>query len=377
MPFPAENTLAVIGAGPVGLEAALVALDLGFDVQVFERGEVGAHPLAWGHVRMFTPWRLDLGHRSRAHLEAAGWTAPAPEEIPTGLELVERYLQPLAALPELRDRIHTGAQVVHVSRHGLMRHEGDAEARETRPFRLLVRDPGGRERLVHTFALVDATGIYGTPTWAGTGGIPARSELYLRPQLAWHVEDVRGLARERYAGKSTALVGEGTFAALTLRELAALAAEAPGTTATWITRTHASHLFPAEAHDALPARRELREWARTVAHGAVPAIAHLGGAEIEEIEFNSATQRFRVVVLAGETTHHVEADRIIVNVGFGPDDRVCRELCPDEPSFVTLGHRPHAAAPEVLLETAYRRVADALEQVAARLRARATGGPAA
>ena len=55
MSLPARNTLAVIGAGPIGLEAASVALDLGFDVHLFERGEVGAHPLGWGHVRMFTP----------------------------------------------------------------------------------------------------------------------------------------------------------------------------------------------------------------------------------------------------------------------------------------------------------------------------------
>ena len=76
MILPASNSLAIIGAGPVGLEAALAALDHGFDVHVFEQGEVGSHPLAWGHVRMFTPWRMNLGPRSRAHLEDAGWEAP-------------------------------------------------------------------------------------------------------------------------------------------------------------------------------------------------------------------------------------------------------------------------------------------------------------
>src|SRR5207247_5303932 len=100
MPAPARNTLAIIGAGPVGLEAALAALDAGFDVHVFERGEVGAHPLAWGHVRMFTPWRMNLGPVSRAHLERSGWTSPDPETAPTGRELVECYLDPAARLPE-------------------------------------------------------------------------------------------------------------------------------------------------------------------------------------------------------------------------------------------------------------------------------------
>ena len=217
MPFPAPDTLAIIGAGPVGLEAALAALDHGFDVQVLEQGEVGSHPLAWGHVRMFTPWRMNLGKHSRAHLEAAGWTAPDPETCPTGAELAERYLQPLAHLPELAGRIHPFTQVVQASRHGLLRGEGsDAGTRHTRPFRLLVRDQGGRESFHHAFSLVDASGVYAHPDWAGTGGIPARSELYLRPQLAYHVEDVLGLDRERYAGRRTVVIGEGTFAATTV-----------------------------------------------------------------------------------------------------------------------------------------------------------------
>src|SRR5262245_36361904 len=141
MTLPARNTLAVIGAGPIGLEVALAALDAGFDVHVFERGEVGAHPLAWGHVRMFTPWRMNLGSVSRAHLERAGWTAPDAETCPTGVELVERALDPVAALPVLAGRVHRFAQVVHVSRHGALasdQHPDDARA--AHPYRLLVRD---------------------------------------------------------------------------------------------------------------------------------------------------------------------------------------------------------------------------------------------
>src|SRR5882672_5151386 len=100
MTLPSRHTLAILGAGPIGLEAAAAALAAGFDVHVFERGEVGAHALAWGHVKMFTPWRMNIGAASRARLEAAGWQAPDPSALPTGIELAECYLQPLAALPE-------------------------------------------------------------------------------------------------------------------------------------------------------------------------------------------------------------------------------------------------------------------------------------
>jgi thioredoxin reductase len=365
MPFPAPDTIAIIGAGPVGLEAAFTALDHGFDVQVFEQGEVGSHPLAWGHVRMFTPWRMNLGRSSRAHLEAAGWTPPDPEDRPTGAELAERYLQPLAQLPELAGRIHPLTQVVQASRHGLLRGEGsDAGTRRARPFRLLLRDQGGRESLHHAFSLVDASGVYAHPDWAGTGGIPARSELYLRPQMAYHVEDVLGLDREKYAGRRTVVIGEGTFAATTVTTLARLADEAPDTTVVWVTRASASGIFPNVEHDPLPGRRELRQRARALAGGAHPAVAHAGGAEVEEFEFNSATHRYRVILTTGEATRTEEADRVIVNVGFGPDETLCRELDDDEPQCFSLGHEPHGHEPDLLLETGYRQVEDALSRLA-------------
>ena len=369
MPDFSPTSVAIVGAGPLGLEAALAALDHGLDPVVYEQGEVGAHPLAWGHVRLFTPWRMDVGRHARAHLEAAGWVMPEAETFPTGSELVERCLEPLAALPELKDRIHTFTQVVAAGRHGLRRGEGGPEERRAHPFRLLLRDPGGRESLAHAAALLDLTGIYANPAWAGTGGIPARDEDTLRPEFAYHLEDVVGLDRERYAGKRTVLVGEGTFAATTLAALAALAEEAPGTSVAWLTRAAADGIFPEAEHDPLPARRELRLRARALAAGAHAAVTHVGGAEIEAFDADPDARRHRVrFEVAGEPRVE-EADRVVVHVGFGPDDRFRRELDDDEPRFVGLGHEPHGPEPGVLLETGCRRVADAIARLAADLAA--------
>jgi thioredoxin reductase len=407
MTLPARNTLAVIGAGPIGLEAAAAALDAGFDVHVFERGEVGAHPLAWGHVRMFTPWRMNLGAASIARLEATGWTKPDAEAMPTGLELAERYLQPLAALPELAPRVHAHARVVHVSRRGMLKSDGNTAERAQHPFRLMVRDQGGRENFVHAFAVIDASGVYGQPNWAGDGGIPARGELYLAPQISYHVDDVLGLRRQRHAGKHTLVIGAGASAATVVGDLIRLAAEADGTAVTWVTRRPAETLFADFPGDP-PGRRELnaraRGWVR-----AGTGVRHVGGAVVEGLQYNSATHRYMTTLRRGELSAVEESDQVIVNTGYGPDHSIYRELqihesyvtrgplplatavgeatsldglaaaasdadtlSNPEPNFYILGHKSYGRSPRFLLEAGYRQAAAVVARLASGLGAAVT-----
>ena len=405
MALPAPNTLAVIGAGPIGLEAAAAAIDAGFDVHVFERGEVGAHVVAWGHVRMFTPWRMNVGAASVARLAANGWQAPDGEAFPTGFEFAERYLEPIAALPELASRVHARSRVVHVGRRGLLK--GDdvgAERRAAHPFRIMVRDSGGRESFVHAFAVIDASGVYGQPCWAGDGGIPARGELYLAPQMSYHVDDVLALRRERYAGKRTLVIGAGASAATVVVDLAKLADEVPGTAVTWVTRAPAQALFPERPGDPLPERRALHAKARALVRGEHPAVRHVGGAVVEGLHYNSATHKYTTALVIGAGAANEDSDQIIVSTGFSPDDSIHRELqiheswtnrapmklatamresratdcltapvfdvetlANPEPRFYILGHKSYGRSPNFLLETGYAQARAVVAKLAADL----------
>ncbi|HTM57505.1 MAG TPA: NAD-binding protein [Candidatus Udaeobacter sp.] len=405
MTLPARNSLAVIGAGPIGLEAASAALDRGFDVHVFERGEVGDHVLAWGHVPLFTPWRMNLGPSGRVRLEAQGWTAPDPASMPTGSELVTRGLAPLAGLPGMRERIHTHTQIVHVSRRGCLKGDSiGADQRREFPFRLLARDAGGRESFLHAYSVIDASGVYGQPNWAGDGGIPARGELYLAPQMSYHVDDVRGLRRARHAGKRTLVIGGGASAATVVSDLLELANEAPGTSIAWATRRPASELYAPIRNDSLPARARLYEKARTLLGSADPRLIPITGVVVEGFEFNSATHRYRVTLRRVDDAaapRIEEVDAVIVNTGFGPDDSIYRELqvhecyasrgpmklaaalldsgaadcvtvpafgadvlANPEPDFFILGNKSYGRNPHFLLETGYRQVSDVIEKLA-------------
>ena len=94
--------VAILGAGPTGLEAALAAAEAGISFTLYEVApEVAGNVRAWGHVRLFTPWEMNVSPRVRRKLEAAGVEVPRGARCPTGGELADRLLAPLAALPSL------------------------------------------------------------------------------------------------------------------------------------------------------------------------------------------------------------------------------------------------------------------------------------
>src|SRR3984893_8490188 len=102
------KTVAIIGAGPVGLAAATHVLERGLRPIVLEAGHSTGHSVRqWGHVQLFSPWEFNIDRAAARLLAPTGWDSPQPDQYPTGAELVERYLEPLATKTALATHIHT------------------------------------------------------------------------------------------------------------------------------------------------------------------------------------------------------------------------------------------------------------------------------
>src|SRR5688572_6308099 len=100
--------VAIIGAGPVGLAAAAHVIQRGLPVKVYEAGStIAANVRDWGHVRLFSPWEYNTDIAARALLKAHGWQEPPGDVMPTGSDLYEAYLKPLAETPELAAIVET------------------------------------------------------------------------------------------------------------------------------------------------------------------------------------------------------------------------------------------------------------------------------
>src|SRR3954468_7547776 len=151
--------VAVIGAGPVGLAAAAHLLARGLEPVVLEAGEtVGAAVRGWGHVPMFSPWRFNVDRAAVALLERHGWARPNDEAFPTGRELAERYLDPLAATSELAPPPRLRGRVTGRARLGAGK--GRPAGRELMPFEVRTLDRAGREGRLHARAVIDASGTW-------------------------------------------------------------------------------------------------------------------------------------------------------------------------------------------------------------------------
>lgn len=321
-----QQRVAIIGAGPVGLEAALALSADGYDVRVYEQGQVGDHIRRWGHVTLFSPWKLNVSERGLLALDAQGLPRPAPETFPTGAEYVAQYLAPLART--LGERVVTGARVVAVGRGGTLKGEliGDPR-RAALPFRLLLQDAAGDERVAEADVVIDAAGTYGQPNALGAAGIVAPGERAAAAagRVEYHLPDVLGADRDRFAGRHTLVVGAGYSAATVLDALAQLAAEVPGTRVTWASREPGAP-FQRIADDPLPERDRLAVLGNRTAAGDAPGVQHIGNVVVDAL--SAATDRTLSVTLQGPAGPiSVSAvDRVLALVGYRPDLALYREL---------------------------------------------------
>ena len=315
--------IAVIGAGPVGLAAAAHLLGRGLTPLVLESGpRVGHTVRQWAHVHMFSPWGFTIDRAARALLEASGWTAPAADEVPTGGDLVTRYLEPLAALPAIAPHLRFGAKVVAVGRKDFDKVK--TAGRDAQPFVLQIESADGTRSSVEAAAVIDASGTWATPNPIGSGGLPVPGEGDCRDRIAYGIPDLLGSERETYRDKAVMVVGAGHSALNALLELTELQESAPATRILWVTRRdQVESAFGGGEGDALPARGALGTRAkRAVADGRIEVLSPF------RVSALSRKADGRVAVEGTLRDHHVsvEADRLIVATGFRPDFDLLREI---------------------------------------------------
>ncbi len=395
MSTAAARTIAIIGGGPVGLAAAAHALERGLEPIVLEAGPEAGHSVRqWSHVRMFSPWEYNIDKAAERLLVAGGWNAPDPKAYPTGGDLIAQYLEPLATRTPLKDRIKTSVRVTAISRVGFDKVK--TKGRETAPFQIRYQNGKGPESL-KADAVIDASGTWSSPNPAGANGLPAIGEREFARGIAYAMPDVLGADRNRYAGKTVAVLGAGHSAIGTLIDLVQLAAKAPGTVVIWLLRgDRPEKAFGGGANDKLSARGALgATFAALVRDRKLQVETSFSVTHVTEKD-----GRLRIASGSACCGRHVITDELIVATGFRPDlsmlgelrlsldpaldcpaplaplidpnEHSCgtvrphgaRELAHPEPGFYIAGMKSYGRAPTFLALTGYEQVRSIVADIA-------------
>jgi len=371
--------VAVLGAGPIGLEAALQAAHAGYPITVYERGDVGEFVGQWGHVRLFTPFGMNstpLGLEV-IRKEHPGHQLPGPSDLITGHEYRDAYLVPLTVTAKLADAVQTRTHVVTVGRAGILKADAANEPRRSAaPFRLLLRDDKGAERFAEADIVLDCTGTYGRHAWLGDGGIPAVGEIAAEKQIAYGVDDVIGKRKAQYAGKSVIVVGSGFSAATTVCALAQLAEESTATWVFWLTRGPRSTPLARNPSDPLRERDRLAAKANNLATRGDGNVEYHTQVLIDEVTSHGPDKGFRVAARCNGKATVWEVDRGIGNVGYLPDAALTRELHVSEfaggavrqpePGYFVLGMRSYGRDSSFLLKRGFEQVTQVMRMISKR-----------
>ena len=298
--------LAILGAGPIGIESAVAAQQMGHTVTVLERGVVGQGVLSWGHVTMFTPWHMNTTERGRALL---GLGDLQDAGFPTGDSYVHDYLAPLARGLDVR----TNTRVVGVGKSGIRKGQmlGSPDRLQA-PFEVLTVG-GTKEETLRFDAVIDCTGVSGQPAPAGASGLPVPGEREAARSGHLSYGTVRRALPE---GCAALLIGDGASA---VTELARMLDEDTVSRVYWITPSCEVPGFASPADDPLPSRQRLFHFGHEAPHH--PKVELLPGAHVQA--FRTGADGLHVVL---STDSVLEVQAVMVCTGFRPDLDLLREL---------------------------------------------------
>ncbi|MEM8733945.1 MAG: hypothetical protein AAGG44_06980 [Planctomycetota bacterium] len=230
-------TVLVIGAGPVGIEAALYARFLGYEVHVAERARVGGGLAEWGDDPLHDS-DAAMSNLGLAALQAQGAELPAVESVSSCSGYVQQYLIPVAKTDLLYQSIQINSELISLSRTGVDGiTEISSEQKSELEFRALIHSKK-RGEYSQVFDLVlDCSGVTTRAGLASGRGF-AKGESSLPTEIREAAES--GLFHGRTAispewmSGTTIVYGAGVEACATLQEYVSKLADGASSRLIWL-----------------------------------------------------------------------------------------------------------------------------------------------
>lgn len=321
--FPA--TIAVIGGGPIGLEATLYGRFLGYEVTLFEQGEVADNVRQWQHCPMWTPFQHLHSRLGRMAITTQNPQHVFPElqREQTGEEWLRHYLLPLAETDLVAKSLRSRHRVLSVSRCHYSKHQTvPLQSRWQDGFVVVWQDATGAEHRDTFDFVLDTSGTFHQQLPWGAGGSPALGESQLLtdrgqdPVLRKRLHFVApnfAANRGDWEDARVLVIGDSPQAAQTVIQWKSINSDRGQLTWAIPQSLTQTGLYPIIANDPLPARMRLFETANAlILRHQTPSIAEL----VSHREGNSASlSKIQVVANTNLSTIQWQAEPKCFQVG--------------------------------------------------------------
>jgi hypothetical protein len=230
-------TVAILGGGPVGIEAALYARFLGYFVLLFDARRVGSRLVRWGDFPLANSWSDATSSLGLAALEAQGMLDDLPEldAVVSCREYVEKYITPIAKSDLIIESVQINSPVISISRsHWPVGEPISVEDRAEDEFRLLIDSKVRGQYTQLADIILDCTGSGRVASGLAPGGGQAIGQSAHAKDFEVGIRDATNKDRDRFVAKHTVMFGCGLVACQNALQLAKLAQEHSGTRLTWI-----------------------------------------------------------------------------------------------------------------------------------------------
>lgn len=314
--------LLIIGAGPIGIEAAVLATQNGLDTLVLEQGSsLGYHAHKYSHLGMFSPWYYNYSPHGVRTLKKAGLFIEPQSSYDTTQSYLYNYLIPLAQSAQLTFSYNT--KVLKIGKRVFSKTSIVHENRKKQVFRLLaLKDE--KEQFFYARRVIDASGVYNTPLAAGYARVPAINEK--RYQSSFFYQAIDKEDPKHFKAKTILLLGQICCTAKSLNILQNYIDADPKTKLIYLDETGLKPHISQLKDDIFKRRVDSIRLANEFLDSKHPQIEILEKSGINKIEKKG--QGFELTLFS----HHKNSfytqyvDTIVSNCGFSPDNSLYSEL---------------------------------------------------
>jgi|GEM_PF-710304 len=311
----------IIGAGPIGIEAAVLAKQNNYSVLIIEQGDcIGYNMSKFSHLDMFAPCDYTYSPFGVELLVKHNKFIKSEKKYFQTATYVENYLKPLVDEASLEIQFNTKVQKIGKSK--IAKTDLVGKNRSKFPFKTLCIS-NNEEEFIYSKYLIDASGVYENPLACGDGRIEAINESKYKNEIFYHSIDQLDY-RKYCLGKTNLLVGNSYYMARNIETIMGLLDQDKETNFIYLNESGLKPYVTNLKEDIFQKRVNIINKVNHFLNTPNPQLQLFSKYTI--IKIDKKNEQFEVILQNDHHTKTISVDNIISNCGFKADNKLYEEL---------------------------------------------------